>query len=110
LLRRSHRNVRSIDSAARASGQGYSRHSSKTMAMSLPSCAWISIDLSGDSSIGLPPFSNSKVTPSSRTCFFGSEKTWKPPLSVRIGPFQPMKRWSPPSFAILSAPGASARW
>ena len=31
-----------------------------------------------------------------------SEKTWKPPESVRIGPSQPMNACSPPSSAITS--------
>ena len=35
----------------------------------------------------------------------GSEKTWKPPESVRIGASQPMNRCRPPSSAISSSPG-----
>ena len=39
-----------------------------------------------------------------------SENTWKPPLSVTIGPSQPMKRCSPPSWRTTSAPGRKNRW
>ena len=41
---------------------------------------------------------------------FARENTWKPPESVRIGPSQPMNRWSPPAPATTSAPGRSMRW
>ena len=34
-----------------------------------------------------------------------SEKTWKPPESVRIGRCQAMKSWRPPKRATRSAPG-----
>ena len=37
-------------------------------------------------------------------------KTWKPPLSVRIGPSQPMNACRPPSAATVCSPGRSARW
>ena len=42
------------------------------------------------------------MTPSSsaRAIVSRSEKTWKPPESVRIGPSQPMKRCRPPSSSI----------
>jgi hypothetical protein len=33
------------------------------------------------------------------------EKTWNPPLSVRMGFFHCMKPWSPPPSATMSAPG-----
>ncbi len=39
-----------------------------------------------------------------------SEKTWKPPLSVRIGPSHPMNRCSPPASPSKSRPGRSSRW
>ena len=35
--------------------------------------------------------------------------TWKPPESVSIGPFQPVKRCKPPRAAMRSAPGRSIR-
>src|SRR5215218_8695340 len=52
------------------------------------------------------------MTPSSswRRIVWRSEKTWKPPESVRIGPSQAMKSWRPPSPAIRSAPGRKCRW
>ena len=34
-----------------------------------------------------------------------SEKTWKPPESVRIGPFQPENAWMPPSSSTMCSPG-----
>ena len=42
------------------------------------------------------------------TC--ASDITWKPPESVSIGPFQPVKACRPPSAAMRSAPGRSIRW
>ncbi len=78
--------------------------------MSAPSAFWISIERSGVRSIAEPSTAFLKRTPRSRISALGSEKTWKPPLSVRIGPSQPMKRCSPPSFATSSSPGRSARW
>jgi len=52
-----------------------------------------------------------KLTPSSVTLFRSeSENTWYPPLSVRMGPSQPMNLWSPPNRAISSAPGRWHRW
>ncbi len=52
-----------------------------------------------------------KVTPSSLTlAILARDMTWKPPLSVRIGRSQRMKRCSPPSRATRSAPGRSIRW
>ena len=52
-----------------------------------------------------------KVTASSFTLEMPeSDITWKPPLSVRIGPVQPMNLCSPPSRSIRSGPGRSIRW
>mmetsp|Transcript_21609 Transcript_21609/g.44169 ORF Transcript_21609/g.44169 Transcript_21609/m.44169 type:complete len:236 (+) Transcript_21609:46-753(+) len=39
-----------------------------------------------------------------------SEKTWKPPLSVMMGPACPMKRCSPPARRTMSGPGCTSRW
>ncbi|MNT70873.1 hypothetical protein D3C72_2093080 [compost metagenome] len=36
--------------------------------------------------------------------------TWKPPESVRIGPFHCMKSCRPLCFLITSVPGRSHRW
>ena len=66
-------------------------HSSKAMMTSAPSACWIAIERSGVSSISLPLSSFLKRTPLSSIALFGSEKTWKPPLSVRMGPSQRMK-------------------
>ena len=52
-----------------------------------------------------------KVTPSS--VIFrrpAREKTWKPPESVRMGPFQSMNRCSPPKRRMSSSPGRRPRW
>ena len=59
-----------------------------------------------------PSYTERNVTPSSSTAssVSRSEKTWKPPESVRIGPSQPMKACSPPSSAIRSSPGRKWRW
>ena len=76
------------------------------MITSAPSWFWISIERSGVRSISRPSTSFLKRTPRSLISFFGSENTWKPPLSVRIGPLQRMKSWRPPSF---STSGARAR-
>ena len=52
-----------------------------------------------------------KVTPSSVILrSSASDMTWKPPESVRIGPFQPMNACSPPSSRTRSAPGRRFRW
>ena len=41
---------------------------------------------------------------------FASEKTWKPPLSVRMGPSQRMNSCNPPKWRITSRPGRTKRW
>jgi len=47
-----------------------------------------------------------KSTPSSSTRRMSLRlKTWKPPLSVRMGRSQAMKPWMPPNRSISSAPG-----
>jgi hypothetical protein len=38
------------------------------------------------------------------------EKTWNPPESVRMGPSQPINRWTPPKSRIRPLPGRSPRW
>mmetsp|Transcript_32755 Transcript_32755/g.77425 ORF Transcript_32755/g.77425 Transcript_32755/m.77425 type:complete len:271 (-) Transcript_32755:199-1011(-) len=38
------------------------------------------------------------------------EKTWKPPLSVMIGPACPMNLCSPPPRRTMSGPGCTSRW
>ena len=74
-------------------------------------CAGCRIDISGVSSSRSPLMGEAKVTPSSRTLRSGPRlNTWKPPESVRIGAFQPMKRCRPPCAAMTSRPGRSHRW
>ena len=95
----------------RRAGRVASTSWSKAMAMSLPSASWISIARSGVSRWLEPSRWLAKVTPSSSTRpRWARLKTWKPPESVRIGPSQPMNRWSPPSVAMRSWPGRSDRW
>ena len=85
--------VLAIASATSARGSPGSTSWSNAIATSEPSSAWISIARSGVSRWVEPSRCEVKVTPSSSTrrrC--ASEKTWKPPESVRIGPSQPMNR------------------
>ena len=63
------------------------------MAMSEPSSRCTSIERSGDSSTLAPSICERKVTAFSLTLRSSdSDITWKPPESVSIGPFQPVKR------------------
>ena len=62
------------------------------MAMSEPSSRCTSIERSGDSSTLAPSICERKVTAFSLTLRSSdSDITWKPPESVSIGPFQPVK-------------------
>ena len=81
------------------------------MEMSAPMrSAWISIERSGVSTCLEPSTWLEKVTASSLTLEMPArDMTWKPPESVRIGLFQPMKRCRPPSRSIRSGPGRSIR-
>ena len=86
-------------------------HSSKAIAMVEPRLDWMRMLSSGPMKILLPSMCDWKRTPSSlmvRNC--ASEKTWKPPESVRIGPSQPMNLCRPPSALIFSSPGRRCRW
>jgi hypothetical protein len=38
------------------------------------------------------------------------DSTWKPPLSVNVGPGQFMKAPSPPAASTMSGPGCRYRW
>ena len=81
------------------------------MAMSLPSPAWISSDVSGERNIGEPFRWFWKRTPSSLIRRNrASDHTWNPPESVSSGRGQAMKSCSPPKRAITSAPGRRKRW
>ena len=78
--------------------------------MSEPSSRCTSIERSGDSSTLAPSICERKVTAFSLTLRnSASDITWKPPESVSIGPFQPVKLCRPPSAAMRSAPGRSIR-
>ena len=78
--------------------------------MSEPSRHWISTARSGVRLCVEPSMCDWKVTPASVILrSFDRLMTWKPPESVRIGPFQRMKRCRPPSLATRSAPGRSIR-
>ena len=97
-------------SATRARSAGSAGHSSKAITMSDPSAAWIAMEASGVSMCFAPSMWEAKRTPSSVSVRRPERLiTWKPPLSVRIGPSQFMKRCSPPSRATRSAPGRSIR-
>ncbi len=69
------------------------------------------MDSSGVRSIRSPLIGDANFAPSSVIFRIAPRlKTWKPPESVRIGPFQPMKPCRPPCFPITSVPGRSHRW
>ena len=58
-----------------------------------------------------PSWCDWKRTPSSSTRRSpSSEKTWKPPLSVRNAPGQLVKPCSPPNACTTSEPGRRNRW
>ncbi len=79
--------------------------------MSAPSRAWIDIASSGVTRRRVPSYGETNVAPSSSTEATRRRLTsWKPPLSVRMGPSQPMNAWSPPARSTRSTPGRSARW
>ena len=79
--------------------------------MSGPNAFSIAIAFSGDRNI-LAPFKwFLKVTPSSVICLVSaSEKTWKPPESVRIPLCQFINLCKPPASSISSGPGRNHRW
>lgn len=89
----------------------YGVHSSNCITTSEFSTFWICIDTSGDRNSLSPLIGDANVTPSSVILRRSpSENTWKPPESVRIGLFQPMKPCRPPCASIVSRPGRSHRW
>ena len=105
-----------IESAASWCGVGtslvaYGVHSSNCITMSEFSTFWICIEISGDKNSLSPLIGDANVTPSSVILRRSpSEKTWKPPESVRIGRCQFMNRCRPPCAPIVSSPGRSHRW
>src|SRR5262245_13341267 len=106
---------RVVSSTARSSsrrGASAGGQTSRHIAMSDPSRRWISTTPSGVKRSSAPSYTERKVTPSSSSARIvsRSEKTWKPPESVRIGPSQPEKACSPPRPSMTSAPGRKCRW
>ena len=72
---------------------------------------WISTTSSGLRKNREPSRCDLKCTPSSATRALAfREKIWKPPLSVRIGLSQAMKRCSEANFFMTSVPGRRNRW
>lgn len=95
--------TRSIGTSAAAGGQ-----SSKAMMMSAPIRFCARMLTSGVMRTFAPSTNEEKVTPSSSSVRMSAmEKAWKPPESVRMGPFHRMKAWLEPNFAMRSAPGRS---
>ncbi len=109
--RSAQRRLSSIEVRATSSVAGYGVHSSKIMTMSEPSTFWMCMLSSGPRNTRLPSVGAAKCTPASvilRLC--ASEKTWKPPESVRIGPSQRAKPCRPPCASMTSSPGRRNRW
>ena len=85
--------------------------SSKIITTSELSVFWMRIDSSGVRKSLSPLTGELKRTPSSLILRRApSEKTWKPPESVRMGPSQAMNGCRPPKVSITSRPGRSHRW
>ncbi|MNV67226.1 hypothetical protein D3C71_1600180 [compost metagenome] len=101
----------SMEIRATSSSAGYGVHSSKIITMSEPRSRWTCIDSSGPMNTLAPSTGEAKVTPSSLILRMAPRlNTWKPPESVRIGPFHCMKSCRSPCFLITSVPGRSHRW
>ncbi len=78
--------------------------------MSAPIMRCVSILFSGVKVCRLPSMWDEKVHPSGVILrLWASENTWKPPLSVSIGPFQAVKRCKPPAARRISSPGRRYR-
>ena len=85
-------------------------HSSKHIAISEPSVRCTAIASGGPRKNLAPSMCERNSTPWARILRrLLRLKTWNPPLSVKIGPCQPMKRCSPPQAAMTSIPGRSSR-
>ena len=85
--RRAQRVVRAIAASIASRGASEGGHSSKAIAMSLPSGAWISMARSGVRRCSEPSRCERNVTPSSSMVRRSRRlNTWKPPESVRIAP------------------------
>ena len=74
--------------------------------MSAPIDRSVSMTLSGVNRWGEPSMWERKRHPSSVSLRqAASEKTWKPPLSVSIGPSHVEKRCTPPAASMICMPG-----
>ena len=72
------------------------------------STVWIFMEISGERKSLSPLIGLLKVQPSSVSLRMSdSENTWKPPESVKIGLFQPIKSCRPPNCSMTSRPGRS---
>ena len=108
LLRSAQRRLICSDFCATAWLALPSVHSSNCITISELSTVWIFMEISGDRNNLSPLIGLLKVQPSSVSLRISdSENTWKPPESVRIGLFQPIKSCSPPNCSITSKPGRS---
>ena len=102
--------VRFMELTVYSLSAGYGVHSSRGIMTSAPSASCISIALSGVREHLAPSRCELNWTPSSVIFLnFPRLKTWKPPLSVSIGPLQFMKPWSPPSSLTSLCPGLRYR-
>ena len=81
------------------------------MMMSAPISRWACITDSGVNLWRVPSSRLWNSTPSSVMWRKSLRlQTWNPPLSVSIGPFQPMNFCTPPASAISLVPGRRYRW
>ena len=105
-----HNVVRRTASWTSSRPAGYSTHSSSAILTSDPSASCTATASSGVRVCADPSRWDRNVTASSDTFRRAlREKTWNPPLSVRIRRSHPMNRWSPPWPRIRSWPGRRYR-
>src|SRR3990172_5384544 len=109
-VRVAHNVVRRTASSTSSRPAGNETHSSSAMRTSEPSASCTATAISGVRVCADPSRWERNVTASSDT-FRNAlrEKTWKPPLSVRIRRSHPMNRWRPPWPRIRSWPGRRYR-
>mmetsp|Transcript_25459 Transcript_25459/g.75636 ORF Transcript_25459/g.75636 Transcript_25459/m.75636 type:complete len:233 (-) Transcript_25459:667-1365(-) len=123
---------RRTDACSRSRDMPCGGSSSSGMMMSDASCFCVATDDSGVSSMVVPSWYERKTAPrspvarreaelpsrtlrrfisaTSSSVVSPSEKTWKPPESVIIGPSWFMKRCSPPAPATTRGPGWTSKW
>ena len=111
LLRSAQRRLICSDFSACSRVASPGVHSSSCMAMSELSTVWIFMEISGERKSLSPLIGLLKVQPSSVSLRMSdSENTWKPPESVKIGLFQPIKSCRPLNCSMTSKPGRSHKW